>query len=635
MENEIKRKKIRIGGMTCISCQNKIEKKLNSTDGIESATVDYAKGIADVVYHPDLVTLKEIAAVIERLDYEVLADNQTAADNKTRGVGLIILILSLFMLLQQFGVTNFFNSFPLAEEGMGYGMLFLIGLLTSVHCVAMCGGINLSQCIPQVERPASGPLASLGPSFLYNLGRVISYTVIGGLVGALGGVISFSGAFKGVVQLAAGMFMVIMGINMLGLFPALRKLTPHMPRFFSRKINEEKGRSKSPLYVGLLNGLMPCGPLQAMQLYALSTGSMTQGALSMLLFSLGTVPLMFGLGALSSVLSKKFTRKVMTVGAVLVVVLGLSMFSSGMSLSGFSFAGSSGSSQGEAQVVIENGVQQISSTLASGGYPAITVQSGLPVRWTIEAPEGSINGCNNRMIIPEYNIEYQFQPGENVIEFTPSSSGTFPYSCWMGMIRSSITVVENGSELSNGSDGSTSSGNGIDGRATYPDDTNGSDSDQDFFDYGTTLEPVSANITIPAEKLAVAEMKGGYQTVSVELTDRGFSPAIIVVQAGISVQWVLRDSSALGTNADLLIPAYSTKLTLTPGNNTLNFVPLESFDFSSGDHTSYGYIKVVDDLSSIDAESIKAEVRDFETLIWPPELFNAGEAAGAGGAGCH
>ncbi|WP_419823348.1 sulfite exporter TauE/SafE family protein [Anoxybacterium hadale] len=627
----MKRKKIRIGGMTCISCQNKIERKLNNTAGIESATVDYAKGIANVIYHPDMVTLKEIAAVIERMDYKVLADNQTTADDKTRAVGFVILILSLFMLLQQFGLTNFFSSFPLAEEGMGYGMLFLIGLLTSVHCVAMCGGINLSQCIPQVERPASGPLASMGPSFLYNLGRIISYTVIGGLVGALGGVISFSGVFKGVVQLAAGVFMVIMGINMLGLFPSLRKLTPHMPRIFASKINEEKGRSKSPLYVGLLNGLMPCGPLQAMQLYALSTGSMTQGALSMLLFSLGTVPLMFGLGALSSVLSKKFTRKVMTAGAVLVVVLGLSMFSSGMSLSGFSFAGASGSSQGGPPVVIENGVQQVSSTLASGGYPAITVQSGIPVRWTIEAPEGSINGCNNRILIPEYNIEYQFQPGENVIEFTPTTSGKFPYSCWMGMIRSSITVVDSESELR---DGSSPSDNG-NGAEASTDGTNGADSDQGFFDYGTTPEPVSANISIPTEKLAVAEKKGGYQTVSVELTDRGFVPAIVVVQAGTSVQWVIRDSSAPGNNAELLIPAYSTKLTLSPGNNTLNFVPLESFDFSSGDHTRFGYIKVVDDLSDIDAESIKAEVRDFETMIWPPELFNAGGTGGAGGASCH
>jgi len=81
---------------------------------------------------------------------------------------------------------------------------------------------------------------------------------------------------------------------MLNIFPVLRKITPRMPKIFGRKISNAK--NKGPLLVGLLNGFMPCGPLQAMQLYALGTGSFIAGATSMFMFSLGTVPLMFGLG---------------------------------------------------------------------------------------------------------------------------------------------------------------------------------------------------------------------------------------------------------------------------------------------------------------------------------------------------
>ena len=81
-----------------------------------------------------------------------------------------------------------------------------------------------------------------------------------------------SGTAKGIVQLGAGLFMVVMGLNMLNLFPWLRSLTPRLPRFLTSRATAAAG-SNSPLYVGLLNGLMPCGPLQAMQLYALSTGS--------------------------------------------------------------------------------------------------------------------------------------------------------------------------------------------------------------------------------------------------------------------------------------------------------------------------------------------------------------------------
>jgi sulfite exporter TauE/SafE len=279
---------------------------------------------------------------------------------------------------------------------------------------------------------------------------VISYTIVGGIVGALGSVISFSGAAKGLVAVIAGVFMVIMGLNMLNLFPWLRKFNPRMPKifakFFTGKINHQK-TSNSPLYVGLLNGLMPCGPLQAMQLYALSTGDPVQGALSMLAFSLGTVPLMFGLGAISSFLSKKFTGKMMTASAVLVLILGVMMFSNGMSLSGIALPAFSGgvAAADEAQqnntASVSDGVQTITTRLSPNSYEPITVHAGIPVKWFIQADESSLNGCNNQVLIPAYNIEQKLAVGENLIEFTPTETGTIPYSCWMGMIKSSITVV--------------------------------------------------------------------------------------------------------------------------------------------------------------------------------------------------
>ena len=65
----------------------------------------------------------------------------------------------------------------------------------------------------------------------------------------------------------------------------------------------------------------------------------------------------------------------------------------------------------------------------------IAIQAGTPVKWIIDAPKSGINGCNYRMFLPEYGITHTFQEGENVIEFTPSDTRIFPYTCWMGMIR--------------------------------------------------------------------------------------------------------------------------------------------------------------------------------------------------------
>ena len=613
-------KKLRIGGMTCISCQNKIEKKLRNTAGIEKVEVSYSTGTASVTFDTDIISYKSITSIIENLGYSVLEDRQRQGIGTHQTVGILLIIASLYMLLEQSGLLNLLVPSQLADETMGYGMLFVIGLITSVHCVAMCGGINLSQCIPKTgEEGNQGRFAALRPTFLYNLGRVISYTTVGFLVGGLGAAVTFSNTFQGVLKLIAGIFMVIMGINMLGIFPWLRRLNPRMPKFIAVKIDQKKSKSKSPLIVGLLNGLMPCGPLQAMQIYALSTGNPFSGALSMFLFSMGTVPLMFSLGALSTVLGKKFTSRVMTAGAVLVVVLGLSMFTQGISLSGFQaenfipgFVSNGAQNEEEAaEIKIEDGVQVINSTLASGRYPNIHVQAGIPVKWVIDAPQGTINGCNNRMIIREYGIEYSFHTGENIVEFTPEKTGKIPYSCWMGMIRGSIYVTEQGAE-----EGQETQGEGV------------------LKEYAPE-EPVPAGYTIPVEEVAVAEEttdEGGnpIQRITLELTDEGFKPAVAVVKAGVDVEWKLvdyRPDSDYGT--DLLVPNFSTLLYLEKGENTLYFAPSESFDFSTGDNAFYGYIKVVDELENVDLDAVKDEVSKFQTMIWPDDTFE-----GSGGSCC-
>jgi sulfite exporter TauE/SafE/copper chaperone CopZ len=462
-----KTEKLNISGMSCTSCQNRIEKKLRTLKGVLSASVDYAKGTAHVVYD-DTTNLDAIISSIESLDYKVARPGEKGDLRYERNnfIGALLLIFALYMFLNGSGGFwgDIFNFFPQAEAGMGYWALFTIGLLTSVHCVAMCGGINLSQSLagseetPRVKRGLIS-LAGVRPAFLYNMGRVVSYTAIGGIVGALGSVVSFSGAMKGIVQMAAGIFMVILGLNMLGMFGFLRVFAPRLPKFLTSRI-EDKKRGKGPLFVGLLNGLMPCGPLQAMQIYALSTGSPVKGALSMLFFSLGTLPLMFGLGAFGSLMSRKFAGRVMRGGAILVIVMGVVMFSNGTALSGLGIAfdgiGSSSSDTaretGQSAVAVnpDSGIQEITTPLTRRGYPPITVKAGIPVRWNLYAEKGTINGCNNAIVIREYGIEKRLQTGDNIIEFTPAKAGKFRYSCWMGMIRGTITVVEEDTVVASG-----------------------------------------------------------------------------------------------------------------------------------------------------------------------------------------
>ena len=439
--------------MTCINCQNRIMSALQQTSGITEVSVSYEKGLAEVTYDPNLISMEQIIAQINNLGYGASMQNASKKETIIRAVCEIAIIAVIFFLLQRFGILNRLAPGKLADSKMGYGALFVIGLITSVHCIAMCGGINLSQTLSRKKNESM-----FCNSLEYNMGRVISYTVIGGVLGAIGAFAGIgdslqpSACFQGMLKLFAGIIMVVMGVNMLGIFPGLRKLKLRIPNFGRNIITRPAGKTRTPFIIGLCNGFMPCGPLQSMQIVALASGSPLTGAASMFCFSLGTVPLMLGFGSAVSMLGKKFTRQVLKVGAILVVVMGLSMMVQGGTLSGMSSktenvitdtAANKNSADTDADRTDNpdtNGIQHVTSTLQAGSYPDITVKVGEPVEWTINAPDGSINGCNYSIIQQDLGIQYSFNPGENVIEFTPTEAGTYTYTCWMGMITGKIYV---------------------------------------------------------------------------------------------------------------------------------------------------------------------------------------------------
>ncbi|MFZ5354474.1 MAG: sulfite exporter TauE/SafE family protein [Bacillota bacterium] len=433
----IKNVELFIKGMTCSNCERIIEKALLKLDGVKEARVSYENAKANISFDADIINLEKIKTEIAYKGYEASEKNAGTDTFKINQlVGLGVIVLALYVIIDN---TIGFNFIPEVNQSMSLGLLFIVGLLTSLHCIAMCGGINLSQCVAYKHYEGS-KIGKLKPSLLYNTGRVISYTIIGGIVGGIGSIISFSGSAKGIVAIVSGIFMIIMGINMLDLLPWLKKLNPRIPSFFRNRL---AGKGKhSPLYIGLLNGLMPCGPLQSMQLYALGTGSVLLGALSMLLFSLGTVPLMFGFGAITSMLGSRFTKNIMKIGSVMVIILGLIMMGRGLSLSGVNtLPAQAGAVEGAVAVMKEN-VQVVEIDLLPGSYEPIVVQKGVPVKFIINADEANINGCNDAILIPKYNLQKGLNPGQNIIEFTPEEAGVIPYTCWMGMISSTITIVD-------------------------------------------------------------------------------------------------------------------------------------------------------------------------------------------------
>jgi sulfite exporter TauE/SafE len=132
------------------------------------------------------------------------------------------------------------------------------------------------------------------PQLMFHGGRIVSFFILGGVIGAIGSAFTLNTSATFSLSLIIGIVMLILGINLLDVFPWARKLQPSMPKFLSK---HALGVSKfnhtlTPLLVGVATFFLPCGFTQSMQLYTLTTGSFLKGGLTMLTFALGTLPVL-------------------------------------------------------------------------------------------------------------------------------------------------------------------------------------------------------------------------------------------------------------------------------------------------------------------------------------------------------
>ncbi len=309
---------IKVRGMICRSCTDEVERTLTAHRGVISAEVSYLKAAAELEYDPDIVSLQELEAVIKDCGYDT-------GDRGLSSIAVDIICSALTVILVLFFTFGSLNPIPKADGGAGAGYIFLIGLMTSTHCIGMCGGILLSRSAGDLQGGGS-----IMPSLCYNLGRVLSYTALGAVFGALGTVISYTEDTRSMLFCVIGLAVLLLGINMWGIIPGLSAMIPagqsscRLPKALRRRF------SGVPFVVGLLTGLMPCGSMYAMWLLAMTGGSAARGAEIMLFYSLGTVPLMFLFGALNSFVPKKYRKYMLKFSAVLVTALGIKMLLNGI-----------------------------------------------------------------------------------------------------------------------------------------------------------------------------------------------------------------------------------------------------------------------------------------------------------------
>lgn len=335
-----------------------------------------------------------------------------------------------------------------------------IGLVTSIHCVAMCGTMVCSYAIKGSE--ANTWFGRMLPHLAYHGPKILSYMFVGLLLGSIGAVFDI-GPVRGYITLFAGAFMLFLGVQMTGKFAFLNRFTIRAPKFMKnalaknrRKAVAESGDGKThlatPATFGILTGFMPCGPLQAAQLAAAGTGSMIGGATAMLGFGLGTMPLMLAFGTVSSLLGAKFKKRMMAIGAIIIVVLGFVMLDRGAMLVGSPvtyqsvkayFFGAPLVEYPEEFATADDGIVEVPLTIANIRFDplALIIPEDQTVRVSVDRQEDDV--CSDELAVPELGILEPLTPnGETVIELPATAAGRYTMTCQMGMMAGILQVGE-------------------------------------------------------------------------------------------------------------------------------------------------------------------------------------------------
>jgi len=284
-----------------------IESELTDLPEISGAKASLAQNTVDVSGEfgdkTNAHIARDLTEVLKKHGYNVFVEKQKSV---IRWADFNIAIpaaagfIALFILLQKLGIVNLVTA-----SHVTYGTAFLIGIVASVStCMAVVGGLVLSLSANYAKE---GDMYR--PQVLFHVGRLLSFFLLGGVIGVLGSAFQLSSNGVFLLSLLVGVVLLILGINLLDVFPWAKRLQPSLPKFFGNHVQGLKtvNHTLTPFVLGAATFVLPCGFTQSMQLYTLTTGSFWTGALTMSAFALGTLPVL-SLLSFSSVGINKIAR---------------------------------------------------------------------------------------------------------------------------------------------------------------------------------------------------------------------------------------------------------------------------------------------------------------------------------------
>lgn len=464
-----------VKGMHCSSCELLIEKGLLKYKGVESVEASAAAGEVVIFYQEKRPSLTELNRQFQENGYVffekkvstekekplfsfdqngqlVISKSKLTQYVQIIGVALLVIFAFFFLTRTKIASRVIVSSFsPLPA-------FFLFGLVAGISsCAALVGGIilSMSKQWSEIYQDKDSFWQKLKPHLLFNTGRIVSFALLGGLLGTLGSFLQISLTASSILAIGISVVMVLLAFQMLGV-SYFQRVQISVPKFITRFVADEsnfKGRY-TPFALGALTFFLPCGFTLTAQGLALASGSSLQGLLIMLAFALGTLPMLATIGISTLKLTSRphSSEKFLKIAGILVLFFGIYNFNAQLNVLGFPSLSdfllknqiSQSSKDGLAPII--NGKQILKMDALAYGYEpnGFRVRAGIPVRW--EITNKGVSGCTNA-IVSKGLFEGEIDLNKNlaVKEFTPQKPGRYKFSCWMGMISGVIEVVDQSS----------------------------------------------------------------------------------------------------------------------------------------------------------------------------------------------
>ena len=455
-----------VAGMTCRTCEVRIQKSVGRLPNVQHVRASAVHGRVEIESTAP-VPAASVEKAIRAAGYEIGRTPWLASDPNVwlTAVAGVALVAALAVLAQVTGLADLASGTGNLGNG-GLVVALLLGLAAGVStCMALVGGLVLALSASfQARRAASGtPDGRLGtqmrPALVFMAGRIAGYAVLGAALGALGASVTLPPQVTAVLMIVVAVVMTILGTRLTGLSPRIATWSPTLPMGLGRRIGLGEGTSGAysdarAAGLGAASFFLPCGFTQAVQIYALSTGSPLFAGAIMAVFAIGTAPGLLALAGLPFVVPSTMRPTLLRLVGVVVIGFAFINASAGIRLSGVALPSFGVEAAAAAPLpaggVAADGTQALTTFQDAGGYsPAnVSIYAGTPTRWTIESSTTST--CAAFLVVPDLGLQVRLHEGANTIDLPAMQPGTLAYSCSMGMYGGRITILDRPTGTSGG-----------------------------------------------------------------------------------------------------------------------------------------------------------------------------------------